>query len=204
VEQPLRESSTIDLIIFRRASLPVFFARGTTRPDAGGRALLALLACAAERLSARRFAEYVSLAQVPDPDASRDPDARWVPPADDLLPTGAPELPPVHDERSRMPDPDPDTAAVIEGTLRAPWRWERLLVDASVIGEQKRWAGRLAGLGATEHLFDVRHLLDRLIVDCQQQIAPFHPDSGRCGALRNVGGDYPLGLGRPQYAVLDG
>ncbi|TMB14727.1 MAG: PD-(D/E)XK nuclease family protein [Deltaproteobacteria bacterium] len=131
---------------FRRASLPVFFARGTTRPDAGGRALLALLACAAERLSARRFAEYVSLAQVPDPDASRDPDARWVPPADDLLPTGAPELPPVHDERSRMPDPDPDTAAVIEGTLRAPWRWERLLVDASVIGEQKRWAGRLAGL----------------------------------------------------------
>ena len=30
---------------FRRASIPVFFSRGTTRPDPAGRALLALLAC---------------------------------------------------------------------------------------------------------------------------------------------------------------
>src|SRR5207249_3571291 len=50
---------------FRRASIPAFFARGTARPDPAGRALLALLACKTERLSARRFAEYVSLAQVP-------------------------------------------------------------------------------------------------------------------------------------------
>src|SRR5207247_1349454 len=55
---------------FRRASIPVFFARGTTRPDPAGRALLALLACKTERLSARRFAEYVSLAPVPDPGAT--------------------------------------------------------------------------------------------------------------------------------------
>src|ERR1700727_575062 len=51
----------------RRASIPAWFARGSTRPDPAGRALLALLACAAEGLSARRFAEYLSLAQVPDP-----------------------------------------------------------------------------------------------------------------------------------------
>src|SRR5207249_300551 len=51
---------------FRRAEIPAFFARGTRRPDPAGRALLALLACAGEKLSARRFAEYLSLAQVPD------------------------------------------------------------------------------------------------------------------------------------------
>ena len=51
-----------------RAAIPAYFARGATRPEPGGRALLALLACAAEHLSARRYAEYLSLAQVPDPD----------------------------------------------------------------------------------------------------------------------------------------
>ena len=56
---------------FQRAAIPACFARGTTRPHAAGRALLALLACASERLSARRFAEYLSLAQVPDPAADR-------------------------------------------------------------------------------------------------------------------------------------
>ena len=33
------------------------------------------------------------------------------------------------------------------GTARAPWRWERLLVDAAVIGSAERWRKRLAGLG---------------------------------------------------------
>jgi len=45
-----------------RAGIPAWFHRGTRRPDPAGRALLALLACADEELSARRFAEYVSLA----------------------------------------------------------------------------------------------------------------------------------------------
>jgi hypothetical protein len=53
-----------------RAGIPAYFARGTARPEPGGRALLALLRCAAENLSARRFAEYLSLAQVPDAAAS--------------------------------------------------------------------------------------------------------------------------------------
>jgi hypothetical protein len=44
-----------------RAAVPASFERGTRRPHAGGRAFLALLACAAERLSANRFAEYLSL-----------------------------------------------------------------------------------------------------------------------------------------------
>ena len=49
----------------RRADVPVHFGRGTRRPDPAGRAMLALLACAVEGLSARRFAEYLSLGQVP-------------------------------------------------------------------------------------------------------------------------------------------
>ena len=53
---------------FARAGIPGWFDRGTRRPHPAGRALLALLACADENLSARRFAEYLSLAQVPDGD----------------------------------------------------------------------------------------------------------------------------------------
>ena len=68
-----------------RADIPAYFARGTRRPEPGGRAMLALLCCAAENLSARRFAEYLSLAQVPDADRPRDdepaisPDAELAP-----------------------------------------------------------------------------------------------------------------------------
>src|SRR5437870_5537929 len=82
-------------------------------------ALLALLACRTERLSARRFAEYVSLAQVPDPGTTEDADARWTPPDDDLLALPPPAEPRADEERG-------------DGIPRAPWRWERLLVEASV------------------------------------------------------------------------
>src|SRR5262249_10125024 len=47
-----------------RAGIPTHFARGARRPDPAGRAFLALLGCAAERLSARKFAEYLSLGEV--------------------------------------------------------------------------------------------------------------------------------------------
>jgi hypothetical protein len=129
-----------------RAAIPACFARGASRPEPGGRALLALLACAAEHLSARRYAEYLSLAQVPDPD--RDGPPSFVAP--DLESAGA--APPAELEAAApaaeasadIADPVP----VVEGALRAPWRWERLLVDASVIGSHKRWERRLRGLGA--------------------------------------------------------
>src|SRR2546429_9987499 len=91
---------------FRRAAIPVFFARGTARPDPAGRALLALLACKTERLSARRFPEYVSLAQVPDPGAAAD--AHWTPPEAALLPLPPPPEPPTGSERGA-------------GSPRAPW-----------------------------------------------------------------------------------
>lgn len=133
---------------FRRAAIPAYFARGTSRPDAAGRALLALLGCASESLSARRFAEYVSLAQVPDPadaDESRTED-RWTPPQHDLIPAISEAL---EEEQVREDGPlpvEPEAAAIVDGTLRAPWRWERLLVESSVIGGEDRWERRSAGL----------------------------------------------------------
>jgi len=126
-----------------RASIPACFARGATRPHPAGRALLALLACAAERLSARRFAEYLSLAQVPDPLAPAG--EAWVLPANDLVPDGLvapPAAPTGEDVRLR----DPEAAAVIAGTLQLPWKWEELLVEAAVIGGVERWERRLGGL----------------------------------------------------------
>ena len=144
----------------RRAGIPAFFAAGTTRPDPGGRALLALLACRDEGLSARRFAEYLSLAQVPDAETrearAADPAASWVQPEHDLLPpTLAPpsEVEDEDDDDARAPLPeDPEREGVVGGSVRAPWRWERHLVDAAVIGGadtiggKARWARRLAGL----------------------------------------------------------
>jgi hypothetical protein len=48
-----------------RAKIPAYFDRGIRRPHPAGRAFLAMLSCAVENLSAKRFAEYLSLAQVP-------------------------------------------------------------------------------------------------------------------------------------------
>jgi RecB family exonuclease len=127
----------------RRASVPAWFARGSTRPDPAGRALLALLACAAEGLSARRFAEYLSLSQVPQPGlAAQD---RWVPPEQELVSFELGDT--VAATASESSDDDPD-GPTLEGTLRAPWRWERLIVDAAVIGGVDRWRRRLEGLKA--------------------------------------------------------
>ncbi|HWN99657.1 MAG TPA: PD-(D/E)XK nuclease family protein, partial [Blastocatellia bacterium] len=134
---------------FRRAAIPAYFARGTSRPDAAGRGLLALLACKSEGLSARRFAEYISLAQVPDPaDANAlRTDEHWTPPDHDLIPTAADIE---NEEETRNEDaPLPvelEGKPVVGGTLRAPWRWERLLVESSVIGSEERWERRIAGL----------------------------------------------------------
>lgn len=52
----------------RRGAIPAYFSRGTARPDPAGRAFLALLACAMEGCSASRFAEYMSLGQLPPVD----------------------------------------------------------------------------------------------------------------------------------------
>ncbi len=88
----------------RRAGIPVHCTRGSRRPDVAGRSFLALLRCAEDRLSASRFAEYLSLGQMPE-------------------------------------DEEP----------RTPAAWERLLVDAAVIGGPDRWETRLDGLREELH-----------------------------------------------------
>jgi RecB family exonuclease len=87
----------------RRARIPAFLTRGSRRPDPSGRAFLALLHCTREGFPASRFAEYLSLGQVPERE---------------------------------------------DGEVRAPAGWERLMVDASVIGGADRWKRRLSGLEA--------------------------------------------------------
>ena len=138
---------------FRRAAIPAYFARGTTRPDPAGRALLALLACRSEDFSARRFAEYTSLSQVPDPESARDPEANWTAPPPDVLPLGVePESPTDEESETEPRAADLESIAEIAGTLRAPWRWERLLVESSVIGGKDRWKKRIEGLENELHL----------------------------------------------------
>ncbi len=133
---------------FSRAEIPAYFVRGTTAPDPAGRAMLALLACAADGLSAKRFAEYLSLGQVPAPAAKKDVESQWVAPTDELaaITTEAEN----NETANEIEDSDlvaePEKSAVVDGALRAPARWERLLVDSAVIGGKERWARRLEGL----------------------------------------------------------
>jgi CRISPR/Cas system-associated exonuclease Cas4 (RecB family) len=126
--QPLVEEA------LRRAGIPHYFSRGAARPDPAGRAFLALLACASDGCSASRFAEYLSLGQVPPLDADGAPQARppqWVPADDEILGTF----------QTLSTDSE-------EPPLDVPIGWERLLVDAAVIGGRDRWARRLRGLRA--------------------------------------------------------
>jgi ATP-dependent helicase/nuclease subunit B len=155
----------------RRAGVPAWFERGVTRPHPAGRALLALLACRAESLSASRFAEYLSLGQVP-----RAPVApMWQGPDDAALR----RTPPDEDEFDEdghlheAPPGEGDQSAILAGTLQAPWRWESLLGEASVIGQDpERWERRLEGL---------RREMTRRIVEAARQDGD---DSGRVRALR--------------------
>jgi CRISPR/Cas system-associated exonuclease Cas4 (RecB family) len=136
----------------RRAAIPVWFDRGVTRPHPAGRAFLAMLGCAIERLSARRFAEYLSLGQVPQFEAS-DSGAAFVTPADDTFGRIG-EMSTEHAAESSVTeaegvDPvlDADDVAIVAGTLRAPWKWETLIVESAVIGGgAARWHRRLDGL----------------------------------------------------------
>lgn len=130
---------------FRRADIPTYFSRGVARPDPAGRAFLALLACALENCSASRFAEYLSLGQVPLPGQRSagpvvsDDEIRTA-----LLPREEVPSQPLEEEDQAADD----TASVIQGSLQTPAHWEHLLVDASVIGGADRWERRLNALDA--------------------------------------------------------
>jgi len=132
---------------FERAGINAWFDRGARRPHPSGRAFLAILSCAVERLSAIRFAEYLSLAQVPDADDA--PTSEVLPPADDLVAgfAGVDAAPDAPDTASPPQRSTNDESPVVEGGLRAPWKWEQLIVEASVVGgDPERWRRRLRGL----------------------------------------------------------
>jgi ATP-dependent helicase/nuclease subunit B len=118
--QPLVEEA------LRRAGIPGYFTRGSARPDPAGRAFLALLACAAEGCTASRFSEYLSLGQAPAHPAGAD----WVPSEAEEFGEFEPAATPDRAEKSGL----------------AHFAWEKLLVDAAVVGGRARWARRLRGL----------------------------------------------------------
>src|SRR5437899_968065 len=150
-----------------RAGVPAYFDRGTRRPDPTGRAFLAILSCAADNFSAKRFAEYLSLAQVPSLDDSRSAPvgsrhSTWVASRDDVFGVLSERAPNEPDGSDGDDDQRPATnvngdQAVVAGTLRAPWKWESLLVESAVIGGSERWARRLNGLAA-EYELKIREL----------------------------------------------
>jgi hypothetical protein len=165
-----------------RAGIPAWFDRGTRRPHPAGRAFLALLACALEGLSASRFAEYLSLGQVPqlEPAAgkARDTESAGPAPDDELLGAIGSRADEGREEQTSTGDEAPDEEedggtidrAVVAGSLRAPWKWERLLVESAVIGGVGRWERRLAGL-------DEEYRLNA------EQLRAKDPDDSRVGRL---------------------
>ncbi|MBI2189045.1 MAG: PD-(D/E)XK nuclease family protein [Acidobacteria bacterium] len=174
-----------------RAGVPAWFDRGTRRPHPAGRAFLALLACAAEQLSAVRFAEYLSLGQVPDigddgggsaaPELRARRDLPYVHSGDEAF--GLPDsAQPLSDERNISESAEPENqepkdpgSPIPEPVLIAPWRWEHLLVEAAVIGrDAARWRRRLAGKAAE---------LDRQIAEAAGEHGT---DSGRVDGLRRM------------------
>jgi ATP-dependent helicase/nuclease subunit B len=153
-----------------RGDVPVYFDRGTRRPDPAGRAFLALLSCAAEGLSAKRFDEYLSLGQVPRLGEAARNEAKLadpVPPRDDLFAFIDSPVASLDDDASEADDLPPlvdtEDEAIVSGTLRAPWKWEELIVESSVVAGRTRadgrarWRRRLDGLAA-----DYRYRLKEL------------------------------------------
>src|SRR5262249_8282393 len=152
-----------------RGGVPAYFDRGTRRPDPAGRAFVALLACAVEGLSAKRFDEYLSLGQVPSFREPRDDfaagsaespgTALFTVPTDQI----DPEQPDAAALDPTAPSIDADDEAIIAGTLRSPWKWEELIVESAVVGGRTRddgsarWRRRLDGLAA-----DYRIRIDEL------------------------------------------
>jgi ATP-dependent helicase/nuclease subunit B len=144
-----------------RGGVSVYFDRGTRCPDPAGRAFVALLSCAVDGLSAKRFDEYLSLGQVPQiGDRPSDEDA-VVAPSDEafaaLKDRATPDRESGAAQGAGSASPDSDDEAVVAGTLRSPWKWEELIVESAVVGGRSRadgkarWRRRLDGLFADFH-----------------------------------------------------
>ncbi|MFN7913863.1 MAG: PD-(D/E)XK nuclease family protein [Vicinamibacterales bacterium] len=154
-----------------RASVPAHVERGARRPHPAGRAFLAILRCRLENLSARRFAEYLSLGQVPQ-DGQVGPAGQAERP--DVYPASQDDVFGSIAERADVQaEADADDAHAREAprAFRAPWRWERILAESRVVNTASRWEQRLSGL----------------MEECDVQVRELtrtEPDSGRLAQLR--------------------
>ena len=171
-----------------RGGVPAYFDRGTSRPDPAGRAFVALVSCAVEGLSAKRFDEYLSLGQVPQIDVSRP--VPVVLPRDEVfayVDDAADDVTEESGTRQALPAVDSDDEAVVAGTLRSPWKWEELIVESAVVGGRSRqdgkarWRRRLDGLAA-----DYRFRIGELKRDEPEspRIARYERDLRNLGHLR--------------------
>ena len=164
-----------------RGDVPVYFDRGTRRPDPAGRAFVALLSCAVDGLSAKRFDEYLSLGQVPQ-FTGKAAAAAVITPLDEVFAVEADRngAPAWSDPWTDTPNGgvdqtiDSDEEAIVAGTLRSPWKWEELIVESAVVGGRTReegkarWRRRLDGLAA-----DFTYRIEELQKD--------EPESARIG-----------------------
>ncbi|RYZ01166.1 MAG: PD-(D/E)XK nuclease family protein [Myxococcales bacterium] len=129
----------------RRASIPAHFTRGAVRPEPGGRALLVLLRCAAEGLSAVRFAEYLSLGVAPGAGGDKRERQAPAPVADEATAALLGSEPAGAQPTDANEANEANEAAILQHA-QFPRRWESLLVNAAVVGGADRWRRRLAGL----------------------------------------------------------
>src|SRR5512132_4306466 len=129
-------------------------------------AALVVPSCATDNFSAKRFAEYLSFSQVPSlDDSGKAPagsgDSMWVASCDDVfgvLSERAAGEPDGSDDDDQLATTNINgDQAVVAGSLRAPWKWESLLVESAVIGGSERWTRRLNGLAA-EYELKIRQL----------------------------------------------
>jgi RecB family exonuclease len=165
LRSPLRHQPLV-IEALRRAGIPAHCTAGSLRPDVAGRSFLALLYCAEEGLPASRFAEYLSLGQMPD-------------------------------------EEEPVTPAL----------WERLLVDAAVIGGPERWATRLRGLNEEFHRRyreepdqEARAAWERKIVTLENLARAALPVVGKLAALpvRPTWGEWLAALtGLAEFTLRD-
>ena len=115
----------------------------------------------------------MSLGQVPLTEAG-DADL-WSPPAEELVEA---MLPPEERAEDTQPEEEAQAATLrgetdrdLAGTLRAPWRWEDLIVEAAVIGQFDRWQRRLRASSAST---------DRRVREASSE----DPDASRVRALK--------------------
>ena len=167
---------------FARGGVPAYFDRGTRRPDPAGRAFIALLSCACEGLSAKRFDEYLSLGQVPQISGTGGAARGPVPPRDEAFgefPWSEADAEAPDDPSPGDAAPDSDDEAVVAGTLRSPWKWEELVVESAIVGGRTRQDGRARW----------RRRLDGLAADYRYRIAELERDEPESARLARLNRD---------------